>query len=330
MRRFDPPKLTVAVPVLNEERYIADCLGSLMAQEGVKPFEIIVADGGSTDRTREIVAALSAQHPNIRLIANPRRLQSAAINLAATEVAKGTNILVRADAHALYPRDFLRKCLDALLASGAQSVVVPMRTVGARGFQRAIAAAQNSRLGNGGSSHRVAGMSGFVDHGHHAMFDLTFFRQIGGYNETFSHNEDAEFDIRLHRFGGRVWLCTEAPVAYFPRSNLRGLARQYYRHGAGRARTLLTHNIRPRLRQMLPVAALAGVVAGALLWPLSPIFALIPLLYVAICLIWAACAVVRARDPGLIGMAAAAITMHLAWAVGFLKSVMQHQASSRP
>ncbi len=329
MKPFETPKLIVAVPVLNEERYISDCLHSLLAQEGVDPFEIIVMDGGSTDRTREIVDALGREHTNIRWIANPKRLQAAAINLAAEQAAENANILVRADAHALYPRDFIRKCLDAFLASGAESVVVPMLTAGSQGFQRAVAAAQNSRLGNGGSGHRMIGVSRFVDHGHHALFDLMFFRQIGGYNDTFSHNEDAEFDIRLHRFGGRIWLCADAPVTYFPRSDLRGLARQYFRHGAGRARTLLTHGIRPRLRQMLPLAALASVVAGIVLWPVSPAFALVPLAYILICVVWALCVAAQARDPGLIGMAAAAIAMHLSWAAGFLKSVLTHSASPR-
>ncbi len=327
--RFDPPKVTVAVPVLNEEHYIGNCLLSILEQEGIEPCEIIVVDGGSTDRTRDIVASISVQHPNIRLIANPERLQSAGINLAAAQADEGANILVRADAHALYPPNFIRKCLNALLATGAQSVVVPMRTVGSEGFQRVIAAAQNSRLGTGGSSHRVATTSRFIDHGHHAMFDLMFFRQIGGYNRTFSHNEDAEFDIRLHRFGGRIWLCTEVPITYFPRSNLTSLAQQYFRHGAGRARTLLAHGIRPRLRQMLPVLVLASIFGGVVLWPVSPAFALLPMLYIALCFVWAAVAATKARDPGLIGMAAAAIAMHLSWAAGFMKSVLTHPTSVR-
>ena len=109
------PFVTVVVPVLNEECYIAACLTSLLAQgndwaDG-SAFEILVMDGGSTDRTQEIVAALQEANPFIRLVNNPKRLQSAAMNLAARIASPHATVLLRADAHALYPPDFLATCV---------------------------------------------------------------------------------------------------------------------------------------------------------------------------------------------------------------------------
>jgi succinoglycan biosynthesis protein ExoA len=315
------PFVSIVVPVLNEEHYIAACLTSLLAQGGEwaggSAFEILVIDGGSTDRTRAIVAAMQDAHPAIRLAHNPKRLQSAAMNLAARIAAPKASMLLRADGHAVYPPEFLATCVTALLRTGAQSVVVPMVTKGDAGFQRAVAAAQNSLIGNGGSAHRHGGLSGFVEHGHHAAFRREAFFSVGGYNETFSHNEDAEYDRRIAEAGGRIWMCGEVTLAYFPRRDPWGLAKQYFFHGAGRARTLLLHHMRPRLRQMLPLVVLLGLVGGLALIPVHPAFALPPLIYGLICLSWGGAAAIRQHDPWLLAIGPVVMIMHLGWALGF-------------
>jgi succinoglycan biosynthesis protein ExoA len=193
------------------------------------------------------------------------------------------------------------------------------------GVQQAIAAAQSSRLGNGGAAHRCAAASGFVEHGHHAAFDRAFFRSIGGYDESFTTNEDAELDLRAVAAGGRIWMCAEAAVVYYPRSSLKALARQYFRHGSGRARTLRKHRLRPRPRQLFPVLALGGCVGGLAAAPFLPMLAALALLYPAACLGWGALQGVRQRQPWLIAGGAALMTMHLAWAAGFLTRLLQAQ-----
>lgn len=315
------PTTAVIIPVLNEAAYIDACLASLVGGTPDAATCFVVMDGGSTDGTQAIVASWAAQDGRVSLQPNPGRLQSAAMNLAARQVPASVTVLVRADAHALYPAGFVATVVGALAAHAATSVVVPMRTVGQGGFQQAVAAAQNSLLGNGGSAHRKAGQSRFVDHGHHAAFDRAFFTQLGGYNESFSHNEDAEYDARGAAGGGRAWMCTEAAVTYFPRATVAGLARQYSRHGRGRGRTMLLHRMRPRLRQMLPVVILAGVVGGAVLSLVHPIFLLAPLGYAALCLGWGAVAAIRQRDTALLGMGVAVMAMHLAWGWGFLQAM---------
>ncbi len=311
------PRFSMVMPVLNEERHVELALSSLLGQVEACGGEILVLDGGSRDETRAIVGRLAADHPTIRLIDNPGRTQSAACNLAAELVHPGVGIMLRADAHAAYPSGFVAAALRALLETGATSVVVPMRTVGEAPVQRAIAAAQNSRLGNGGSSHRRSGTSRFVDHGHHAAFDLAFFRSLGGYDRSFTHNEDAELDVRAVRAGGRVWLCTEAAIDYFPRDSMRQLARQYVRHGRGRARTIAKHRLRLKLRQGLPLVLLS-ITGLALLAPLFPWLALPAACYLLACLGWGTMEAVRRADAALLLMGPAAVVMHLSWAIGFL------------
>ena len=311
------PFFTIVMPVLDEERHVRRALLSLLDQLGDLRTEILVMDGGSCDGTLAIVETLAAANPVIRLIDNPARLQSAACNLAAHLASPESRVLLRADAHAGYPAGFVRTCLEALATTGATSVVVPMRTVGSSATQRAIAAAQNSLLGNGGSSHRRAGNSHFVDHGHHAAFDLDFFRSLGGYDPTFTHNEDAELDIRALQAGGRVWLCSDAAIDYYPRETLRQLGTQYVRHGRGRARTTVKHRLRLRLRQCLPIVILMAMPC-ALLAAFVPLMAVPAGLYLSACLIWGLTEAIRQRDPALVAMGPAAIVMHIAWAIGFL------------
>ncbi len=329
MTPSEPPSVCIVVPTLNEQDYIAGCLASLARQWPDDRCEILVADGGSTDATRTRVAQVQTLFPAVRLIENPRRLQSAAVNMAAREAAPHATILIRADAHAIYPPGFVQACVSALAASGATSVVVPMRNAARPGMrmQRAIAAAQSSPFGNGGASHRTGAASGFVDHGHHAAFDRGVFLSIGGYDETFSHNEDAEFDVRAVAAGGAVWMCAEAPVTYFPRTTLPALAAQYMRHGRGRARTLLKHRIRPKPRQMAPLALLLTCLAAAGAAPLWPTLAAGALIYPLACLSWAACQAVRRRDPWLTAAGPALIVMHMGWAIGFLHQVARPGAA---
>ena len=325
------PAVAVIVPALDEERYIAACVESLLAQRADVDLEVLVLDGGSTDATRSIVAAIADRDPRVRLLDNPGRLQSAACNRGASAAEPAAMTLIRADAHAIYPSDFVATCTRTLAETGATSVVVPLRTeaeegAGGSGFQRAVAAAQGSRLGNGGSAHRTGGVSGWVDHGHHAAFDRRFFVALGGYDPWFTPNEDAEFDVRAVRAGGKIWLCPEAAVTYFPRRHLSALALQYAHHGGGRARTLLHHRMRPKARQCAPLAILAGCIGGLVLAPAWPRAAAIPVAYAVGCCVWGAVAAARERDPWLLAMGPAAIVMHLSWAAGFTRVAMTRPA----
>lgn len=312
------PATAIVVPALNEEDYIVPCLDSLIEDKPDCVRQIIVVDGGSTDRTVELVRQVARSHSGVSVLHNPKRLQSAAVNLAARQAAPEVRVLLRADAHSIYPPGFVRSCVEALVRRGVASVVVPIHTAGTSGLQRAIAAAQNSRLGNGGSAHRIGSVGRFVEHGHHAAFDRHVFLRVGGYNEAFSHNEDAEFDHRLGQAGGRIWMAEQA-VTYFPRRTLGSLARQYLRNGAGRARTIRLHWKRPKLRQVMPLFAMTASLCGLAMMPESAWFGLLPLCYLLGCLVWGAISAISARDAWLLAMGPAAAVMHMAWAAGFIR-----------
>lgn len=317
-------RTAIVVPTLNEEHYIRSCLDALITQSPPTSAQIYVADGGSTDATCDIVREMGQKYPQIHLRHNPARLQSAAVNLIANEVKDNSDILIRADAHAGYPPNFIQSLQDAYRRTGAASVVVPMVARGRGCLQRAIAAAQNSVLGNGGSGHRRIGASRDVEHGHHALFDIGRFLSVGGYDESFSHNEDAELDARIRASGGGIWLCAEAAIEYFPRSSLRSLAAQYVRHGRGRARTLIKHGQWPKPRQILPVIILVGLVGSAVLAAVDPRMALFACAYALLCLAYGLALGIQQRDRCVALSGLAAMVMHVSWGFGALMQFLSH------
>lgn len=319
-------QVLVAVPTLNEAAHIEACLASLIGDD---PFmaqvRVVVADGGSRDDTRALVDTLTHRYPGLRRIDNPRRLQAAAINAVVADQAEpGHRYLVRCDAHATYPPGYVRAVADSLAARPeAASVATPMDAIGAGCFQRAAAWIVDTPLGSGGSAHRGGRRSGWVDHGHHAGFRLDWFRRIGGYDESFSHNEDAEFDHRLGQAGGKVWLDADIRLDYHMRPTPAALWRQYWNYGRGRARTVLKHRMRPRARQMIPVINLLGLMAGLILAPVLPVALIWPAAYALVLLAVSVTGAIRLRSLCGLGAGLVLGIMHNAWGAGFLTQTLR-------
>jgi succinoglycan biosynthesis protein ExoA len=318
----------IVIPTLNEARVIASVIARILEDDALTDPMVVVADGGSSDDTRDIVRAIARQDARVRLIDNPGRLQSVGLNLAVAAIAGDRPWLVRVDAHADYPNPYASSLIEEALRTGASSVVVSMDTVGETRFQRAVAAAQNSFLGAGDSAHRLVSEGQWVDHGHHALIDLAAFRAIGGYDATFSHNEDAELDLRLVGAGGRIWLTDKVRIGYHPRRSPGALWRQYFSYGKGRARTVLKHDTPLKLRQALPLAVTPAALSAALsplFWP----FALPALVWVLTALTFGVALAARKRQATALFSGPAAMIMHLAWSAGFWTQLVCHSGERK-
>jgi succinoglycan biosynthesis protein ExoA len=318
MRSAIPPEhhVLIVIPALNEARHIDSVLAFASAFAARMNGLVVVADGGSQDGTCEIVRRRTSGDPLIRLIDNPARLQSAGVNLAVTQFGDGVEWLLRLDAHSDYPADYGDVLLAEAQQHGADSVVVAMHAEGQGFFQQIVADAQNSRLGNGGSAHRLTGGGAWVNHGHHALMRINAFRTVGGYDDQFSHNEDAELDHRLKTAGYRIWLTGRTSLTYFPRARLGTLTRQYYNFGRGRARNLLKNRTRPAARQAV-VAMLAPAVALVLLAPISMVFVMPLMLWLLACLAGGVMIALQIGQPRGLFAGLVAGTMHMAWSAGF-------------
>ncbi len=311
--------ILAVIPCLNEAAHLPALIEQMVADPAIDM--LVVADGGSTDGSQAIVRRLAQGMPKLLALDNPARLQSAGINRAVRLHGAGHEWLLRIDAHCRYPDGYASMLMTAARATGASAVVVPMVTSAARGFARAAAAAQNSVLGTGGSAHRHLGSGRWVDHGHHALMRLDMFHALGGYCENMPCNEDAELDHRQTSVGGRVWLEPKAAIMYFPRSRPIALARQYYRYGVGRARTIRRHRLRPHLRQMAPLAVPFAALL-ALLTPWSAWAAVPFLLWAALCLSTGLLVGFRAGGGWAYAAGIAAAIMHMSWGTGFLKEML--------
>lgn len=311
----------IVVPCLNEAANLPALLAKFCSNS--RGALIVVVDGGSSDGSRAIIQDFSKRYDSVRLLDNPKRIQSAGINLAVRNFGQQREWLVRVDAHCVYPDDFVETLIAAAREYRADSVVVPMITQGMACFQIAVAAAQSSVLGTGGAAHRHVGKGGYVDHGHHALIRLDRFYRAGGYDEDFSHNEDAELDQRLLKLGARLWLEPRGAVIYSPRETPQRLYRQYFNHGGGRARTVLKHHLKLKIRQrlplmILPMVCLAGIGAAGTIYDGNFIVLAFPALaWAVLCVGYGFALALRARSWCTVAAGGAAAIMHLAWSAGY-------------
>ena len=310
----------LVIPCLNEESYLPNLLEGLLPQALAR--EIWVVDGGSTDRSCEIVENMARITPRIRLLHNPDVTQASGVNMAARMAqARGYEIMIRADAHELYPRDFVETLVETMIAKDADSVTVPMiatRRV-ADPWQRAAADLQRGWLGHGGALHRRRAKSGWVSHGHHAAFRLDRFNVLGGYDASFVANEDVEYDERLIAAGGRIWMEQSAAIRYFPRRSPKALFRQMLRNGRWRLQTARKHRSMLGLRQNLPVlATLMLLISLPSALVLHPAAALPALGYMALILLLSA----RCGRSSL-RIAWLALLSHLGFGLGVLSALIR-------
>jgi succinoglycan biosynthesis protein ExoA len=325
-RYHDFSDVLIVIPCLDEAANLPRLLRQF--RQHAPGAMIVVADGGSRDGSQAIVAAIAEKCDMVRLMHNPARIQSAAINAAVAHFGDGRRWLVRVDAHCTYPDDFVAMLLAAASSQSAESVVVPMETRGAGCFQQAVAAAQNSVLGTGGAAHRHVRAGRFVDHGHHALMAIDSFRQVGGYDPGFSHNEDAELDHRLGGAGAKIWLEPGAAVTYLPRATPAALFRQYRNYGRGRARTVAKHRLRLRLRQFLPLMIMPVVMLAMVAMVISLVNSFLLVLALP-ALAWAVAALgyglilgARQRSACAAGAGIAAMIMHFAWSLGYWQTLV--------
>ncbi len=267
------PFVTVVMPCRDEEPHIEKCVRSALAQDWPRDqLEILVADGMSMDSSREILARLASEDRRIQLIDNPARVQAAGLN-ACVRRARG-EVIVRMDVHADYPTDFIRKCVEVLERTGADNVGGAARPRARTFFQRCVAAALVSPLAFGGSPYRNPEAEGFVESVWPGAFRRAVFQRVGLFDPRAVTNEDAELNQRIVEAGGRVYLSRDIRVHYYPRDSMRALARQYFKYGKGRARTLLKHRRFLSWRPALPFLWLTGEAALIATSPWQPFGAL--------------------------------------------------------
>lgn len=312
------PKVTVMLPVRNEEKYLLDSVESVYSQDYPGELEVILAVAPSVDNTLSLAQQLIEKFPGLKVIENPKGLTTAGLNLA---LASSTgSVIARVDAHSELAPSYLRIGVETLLREKAAVVGGIMRARGKTPLQNAIAFGYSSRLGLGGGRYHLGGEEGEAESAYLGIFQKEALVAVGGYDEKVIRGEDWDLAQRLKDSGGLVWFSPKLVVDYWPRTNLKALAWQFYSTGIWRGELTKKNLKATSLRYFLPPLALLALVVVALLTlaNLLPfIFLIIP---IALYLLLIALGAIFAPGLDLIARAAVLIalpTMHFTWASGF-------------
>lgn len=322
------PSVSVVVPVRNESRSIERTLRLLLTQDFPrKEFEVIVADGASTDDTVPIVRRLQGEFANLKLVFNARRLSSAGRNTAIRHATK--DVVVVVDGHCHVPdRDYLKNLSDAFATSGADALgrPQPLDSADPTPFQRAVSAARSSRLGHNPDSDIYSNEAKFVPPQSTAVaYSRRVFATIGLFDQEFDACEDVEFNERVHAAGLTCYFTPTVKIVYEPRSSFPALFYQLGRYGGGRAKLAFKHPRSLSVPALVPPLWTLWVIFGALLTFCSDYFGFVWLaslgLYAAVLLV--AGAVLGRGKPlaVVVRIPAVFVAIHFGFAWGFWKEV---------
>ena len=241
------------MPVRNEEEYVRASLQSLVDQSyPASECEIIVVDGRSSDRTREIIEEIRTQNPQVRCLDNPAGIVPTAMNIG-IRAARG-EVIIRADGHNVYPRDYAANCVKYLEETGADNVGGPCLTVAAdETFSaRLVAAVLSSPFGVGNSKFRTRSEEGFVDTVPFGAFRREIFDRVGMYNEKLVRNQDNELNARIRKAGGTIYLTPALTTRYHPVRSFMGLLKYAFKTSQWHIFTLRENKESMGLRHFAP------------------------------------------------------------------------------
>jgi glycosyltransferase involved in cell wall biosynthesis len=329
------PLVTIVVPCRNEERYIVECLDSILACDYPSDrLEVLVVDGMSDDGTRAVLADYAARNPLVRILDNPRRITPVALNLA-IRAARG-DVIVRMDAHVVYPRNYVSRLVAALDEFGADNVGAVLRTLPANqtAMGKAIAIGMSHPFGVGTSYFRIGtDQPRWVDTIAFFCIRRATFDRVGMFDEELIRHQDGEFNARLIKSGGRILLIPDVVSYYYARATLRQVGRMFYQYGYFKPLVAKKLGRFMTVRQLIPPGFVLGLLvtgAAALLWkPALILFGLVAGSYAGIVL---GSAVQTALKQGpAVGAALAAVlpVIHVSYGVGFWRRVVELLLPSR-
>jgi glycosyltransferase involved in cell wall biosynthesis len=311
------PGVSVILPILNEERDLAESIGAILQQDYPSQFEVILALGPSKDRTNEIANSLAKKDPRVILVENPTGRTANGLNLAIAN--SNYPIISRIDGHAEISNTYLKDAVQILLATKAVNVGGIMAAVGKSKFEKAVATAMRSKIGVGSSRFHTGGLPGPSDTVYLGTFLKSALVEAGGYDERFTRAQDWELNYRLREKGGIVWFDPKLVVSYRPRSSIRALAKQYFQYGTWRRAVTRQHEGTVNFRYLAPplmVTALILSTLGAL--TLTPLFLVVPIGYL-LSVVVASLLIGKSLAEKFI-LPTVLITMHLVWGAGFILS----------
>lgn len=328
------PPVSVVMPVLNEEKHLAEAVGQVLAQDYPGELELVLAIGASTDRTHEIADELAASDARLVIVDNPVGKTPAALNLA---IAKARHdIIVRVDGHGALTDGYITRAVEVLTETGADNVGGVMAAEGRTSFEQAVACAYRSRLGLGASTFHQGGKPGPVETVYLGVFRREALARVGGYDESMHRAQDWEMNYRIRKTGGLIYFHPDLAVTYRPRSSLRAVARQFFHTGQWRREVMRRYPETASKRYLAPPVAVGLILLGTILgivglatgsgWLLFGFLA--PIGY-ALGLIAGSLVEGRYLPPkAWVWLPSVCATMHISWGLGFLRGLKTTSGST--
>ncbi len=317
------PSVSVIMPIRNEAEFIERSLGAMLNQDYAGEVEVLCVDGMSDDGTREIVGQIAADDPRVRLVDNPGRIVSTALNVGIREARH--DLIARMDGHTLAAPDYIRRCVLVWQRTGADNVGGQWSIEGQTYVARAIAAAMESKFGVGTGRWRGTKTEGETDTVPFGLWQRQRMIELGGFDEALVRNQDYEFNYRLCAAGGRIYYSPEIKATYYSRQNLSALWRQYFQYGVWKARVLKMHPASFRLRHGIAPLFVLGLVVGALLLPFGRVwrwlYGIALAAYVLLALFFAARQSAQRGWHYFPVILLAFAILHVAWGTGFFVGV---------
>lgn len=302
-------KVSVIMPVLNEEHHLADAVDSVLKQnfDG----ELLIALGPSSDGTNKVAEALSKSDSRIRLVQNPRGLTTVGMNLCVNQAKY--DVIVRIDAHSEPAENYIKRGVEILEDRKADLLGGVMAAKGKTLFQRSVAWAYNSPFGLGGATYHVGGAEGEAESAYLGIFRKSALERVGGYDESIIRGEDWELAQRIKASGGLVWFSPELSVTYWPRTTAGALAKQFYSTGVWRGDLTKRDSKHTSWRYFIPPALVISLVLGEFIAALGFGIGWAPFMAYFSAIIAIGMFAARLAPVPLV-----LATMHLSWGFGFI------------
>ena len=252
------------LPILNEERYIKNCLDSILNQDYPKNrLEIILVDGNSEDKTADIIKEYAEKYDFIKLFINEKKTVQYALNIG---IKNSTGkYVVRMDAHASYANDYISKCIEYLKKTKCANVGGTTVVRGNNFTQKVIAAAYHSPFALGGSKHYDESYEGFADTVAWGAFEREYLLDIGMYDERLSLSEDDDLNFRITKRGDKIFVTPKIKSVYYPRDTFLKLFSQYFGYGKWKVAVIKKHHRPSRIAHLVPMMFVLFLIFGSVL-----------------------------------------------------------------
>lgn len=326
--------IAIIIPTLNEEKFIAGCLDSVINQTyPLDKMDIMVIDGGSSDHTKHIVEQYHLLHSNIRWINNPGKIQSIAFNIG---VANSTApYIIRLDAHATYDKYYIEKCIDGLKANknigniGGKCIIQPANDTT---WANTNAILNHSKFGIGGAAFRVGTEACEVDSVPFGAFPRSVIEHIGGMREDLRRGEDNEYNSRIRKAGYSVFFDPNIVSTYFSRPTLKTSCKQMFANGESIGTLMYIDSKAIGIRHFIPFLFVLFLIGGCVLSFLSNVILHLYLIGIGLYFICDLLASIQASIKYgykyIVPLFIMFFCVHISYGIGTIKGIVSYKKSN--